>query len=146
MNTGDKVYKGGLDNEYIRYFFPVYNAQIPDPQIGAPLLRSIPFYCVIANHDVHNKDKLGNPVADFDADPDSLAYYTNFYLPERTVLCLPAQLLSVGTGVASRHSKPALASGSRKWRTTPSIGVALTFSALIRICKLIRQMSAFRNG
>lgn len=81
MNTGDNVYEGGLDNEYGRYFFPVYNADVAGPRVGAPLLRSVPFYTVIANHDVHNKDAHGHPAANFDQDADSLAYYTNFHLP-----------------------------------------------------------------
>ena len=80
MNTGDNVYDGGLDNEYARYFFPVYNAPQAGPRVGAPLLRSVPFYTVIANHDVHRKAN-GGPVADFDKDPDALAYYTNMHLP-----------------------------------------------------------------
>ncbi len=81
MNTGDNVYEGGLDHEYARYFFPVYNADLAAPGIGAPLLRSIPFYTVIANHDVHGKTAEKHPVADFDADADSLAYFTNMHLP-----------------------------------------------------------------
>lgn len=81
MNTGDNVYESGLDNEYSRYFFPIYNADLSGPRIGAPLLRSIPFYSVIANHDVHDKDAAKNPAANFDAHPDSLAYYTNFHFP-----------------------------------------------------------------
>jgi hypothetical protein len=82
MNAGDNVYVNGLDNEYSRYFFPVYNADVPGPRLGAPLLRSVPFYTVMANHDVHAKDpETQRPCADFDADPDSLAYYTNFYFP-----------------------------------------------------------------
>ena len=44
MNTGDNVYEHGLDSEYIRYFFPIYNADVGSPQTGAPLLRSVPFY------------------------------------------------------------------------------------------------------
>ncbi len=81
MNTGDNVYEGGLVNEYARYFFPVYNANVADERVGAPLLRSVPFYTVIANHDVHDKDASGHPAADFDKSPDSLAYYTNMRLP-----------------------------------------------------------------
>lgn len=81
MNTGDNVYDGGLDNEYARYFFPVYNADAAGPRLGAPLLRSVPFYTVLANHDVHRRDAQKNPVADFGAEPDALAYYTNMHLP-----------------------------------------------------------------
>ncbi|HTB62549.1 MAG TPA: metallophosphoesterase [Opitutales bacterium] len=82
MNTGDNVYENGLDNEYGRYFFPVYNADEADPRVGAPLLRSVPFYTVIANHDVNGKDPATKaPCADFDTDVDSLAIYTNFHFP-----------------------------------------------------------------
>ena len=82
MNTGDNVYDGGLDNEYARYFFPVYNSSEAGPAVGAPLLRSVPFYTVIANHDVHSKDADKHPVADFSKDPDALAYYTAMSLPQ----------------------------------------------------------------
>lgn len=82
MNTGDNVYESGLDREYARYFFPIYNADNADPNVGAPLLRSIPFYTVIANHDVHHKDENGLPSADFDEAPDALAYYTAMHLPQ----------------------------------------------------------------
>ena len=81
MNTGDNVYESGLDNEYARYFFPVYNAEFAHPSMGAPLLRAVPFYTVIANHDVHGKDANGHPCADFDKTPDALGYYTNMHLP-----------------------------------------------------------------
>lgn len=81
MNTGDNVYEGGLDNEYSRYFFPVYNAETAGQRLGAPLLRAVPFYSVIANHDVHGKSLNGAPVADFDREVDSLAYFTNFHFP-----------------------------------------------------------------
>ena len=81
MNTGDNVYEGGQADEYERYFFPVYNADVAHPRVGAPLLRSVPFYTVIANHDVHDKDKAGHPVADFDKNPGSLAYFTSMSLP-----------------------------------------------------------------
>jgi hypothetical protein len=81
MNTGDNVYESGLDNEYARYFFPVYNAEQAGQRLGAPLLRSVPFYSVLANHDVNGKDEDRNPIADFDAQVDSLAYFTNFHLP-----------------------------------------------------------------
>lgn len=81
MNTGDTVYEGGLLNEYERYFFPVYNAETAGQRVGAPLLRSVPFYSVIANHDVHDKDPQKHPVANFDVNPDSLAYYMAWHYP-----------------------------------------------------------------
>ena len=81
MNTGDNVYETGQDDEYARYFFPVYNSDIASQEKGAPLLRSVPFYTVLANHDVAERDPQHRPVANFDKSPGSLGYYTNMYLP-----------------------------------------------------------------
>jgi hypothetical protein len=81
MNCGDNVYESGTDDEYQRYFFPVYNAEAAGPLVGAPLLRSVPFYTVIANHDVQDKDANGHEIADFKKNPDALAYYTAMHLP-----------------------------------------------------------------
>jgi len=81
MNAGDNVYDNGLDSEYARYFFNVYNADVPGPRIGAPLLRSVPFYSVLANHDATSHDGQKRNVADFDRHPDALGYYTNLHLP-----------------------------------------------------------------
>ena len=80
MNTGDLVYESGINDEFGRYFFPVYNADEAGPRIGAPLLRSIPLYTVIANHDLSGKTPDG-PGGDFAKFPDSLGYYTNMHLP-----------------------------------------------------------------
>jgi len=81
MNCGDNVYESGTEDEYQRYFFPVYNADVAGVRLGAPLLRSVPFYTVIANHDVQGKDPNGHEIADFTRNPDSLAYYTAMHLP-----------------------------------------------------------------
>ena len=81
VNTGDNVYEHGRDSEYVQYFYPIYNADAPDPKVGAPLLRSVPFYTVMANHDVPHKDAEKHPAADFDQDRDALAYYTAMHLP-----------------------------------------------------------------
>jgi len=78
MNTGDNVYDKGLDSEYARNFFPVYNADTTDPSQGAPLLRSVPFYTVLANHDLNEKHQT---VCDFDAARDVLGYYTAMHMP-----------------------------------------------------------------
>ncbi|MGC4045523.1 MAG: metallophosphoesterase [Armatimonas sp.] len=80
MNTGDNVYSSGLDHEYARNFFPVYNADVPSVEKGAPLLRSVPFYTVLANHDVTDRGPKG-ALCNFDIRPGSLAYYTHLHLP-----------------------------------------------------------------
>jgi len=100
MNTGDNVYQSGLDNEYARYFFPVYNSDVAGPGSGAPLLRSVPYYSVLGNHDVRNKTPDGGPAADFSLAADSLGFYTNFHFPlgpaslRNTPLLGPDALLS----------------------------------------------------
>jgi acid phosphatase type 7 len=81
MNTGDNVYEDGSDSQYARHFFPVYNAPLAGERVGAPLLASVPFYTIIANHDVHGKDEKKRPIADFKTTPDSLAYFTAMHLP-----------------------------------------------------------------
>lgn len=81
LNAGDNVYDSGLDTEYARYFFPVYNSPEADPAKGAPLLRAVPLYTVLGNHDVRGRDGSGQPMGDFDKNPGSLAYYTNMHLP-----------------------------------------------------------------
>jgi len=81
MNVGDNVYDAGRLSEYERYFFPVYNADVAQARVGGPVLRSVPFYTVLANHDVRGHDEKGNIAADFDKQPDSLAYYSSMHLP-----------------------------------------------------------------
>lgn len=81
VNTGDNVYEDGLCNEYTRYFFPIFNADNATPRTGAPLLRSIPFYTVLANHD-YNANADGGPVCNFDQDSDSLGYFQCMHLPQ----------------------------------------------------------------
>lgn len=81
MNTGDNVYDAGRNSDYERNFFPVYNSDKTGPEVGAPLLRSVPFYTVPANHDIPHRDANRHPIVDFDKDPDALAYYTAMHLP-----------------------------------------------------------------
>lgn len=50
--TGDIVYSQGRLSEYRRKYFPVYNADSAQPNLGAPLARSVPFVAAIGNHDV----------------------------------------------------------------------------------------------
>ncbi len=81
MNTGDNVYDAGRNSDYERNFFPIYNSDQTGLETGAPLLRSVPFYTVLGNHDVPHKDADHHPLADFDKDPDALAFYTAMHLP-----------------------------------------------------------------
>ncbi len=80
MNTGDTVYYEGRDSEYGRFFFPVYNATDAGARLGAPLMRSVPFYTVLGNHDLPGRPGAG-PSVDFDRYSDALGLFTNFHLP-----------------------------------------------------------------
>jgi hypothetical protein len=67
MITGDIVYGRGLVSEYRDKFWPIYNADEPSPNSGAPLLRSTLFVAAPGNHDIASRD-LGKT-------PDGLAYF-----------------------------------------------------------------------
>ncbi len=71
--TGDNVYSRGQVSEYLQKYFPFYNREDASPLKGAPLMRSIPFYLSIGNHDVAASD-----LAKY---PDGLACYYYFDLP-----------------------------------------------------------------
>ncbi|MBC7808619.1 MAG: metallophosphoesterase [Akkermansiaceae bacterium] len=81
VNTGDNVYENGLVGEYYRFFFPICNSDVAGPRQGAPLLRSVPFYTVLANHDVNGDTPENVSCLDFDRDPDAGGYYTCMHLP-----------------------------------------------------------------
>ncbi len=65
--TGDNVYTAGRVIEYQARFFPIYNAAEAAPDKGAPLLKSVPFYMLVGNHDVQ--------ASELDKYPDGLAYF-----------------------------------------------------------------------
>ncbi len=88
MNVGDNVYDRGLASEYTDRFLAVYNADTADPALGAPLLRSVRYYTVLGNHDIHNAK-----AASFDAARDSLGYYTAMHLPRNGPAPNPTPLL-----------------------------------------------------
>jgi 3',5'-cyclic AMP phosphodiesterase CpdA len=64
---GDIVYERGRVAEYRNYFWPVYNADEPAPDRGAPLLRSTLFLAAPGNHDTDTRDpeKMGGNLAYF---------------------------------------------------------------------------------
>ncbi|MBL7871693.1 MAG: metallophosphoesterase family protein [Cyclobacteriaceae bacterium] len=71
--TGDNVYQNGLAKEYITKFFPYYNSKTASKTLGAPLMKSIPFYLLLGNHDVFG--------ADLEKTNDGLAYFYYNDLP-----------------------------------------------------------------
>lgn len=64
---GDIVYTSGRISEYQTKFFPVYNADTASADVGAPLLRSVPFIGVVGNHDsvLTNFQRFGDALAFF---------------------------------------------------------------------------------
>jgi hypothetical protein len=70
---GDIVYPHGSIREYRAEFFPIYNADAPSPQAGAPLLRSTLFLACLGNHDVDGANLGGWS--------DGLAYFYLWALP-----------------------------------------------------------------
>ncbi|MFN2440266.1 MAG: metallophosphoesterase [Chitinophagaceae bacterium] len=73
LTTGDNVYSRGRVSEYLKNYFPYFNGTVSSPQTGAPLMRSVPFYSAIGNHDVY--------AADLATYPDGLAFFYYFDLP-----------------------------------------------------------------
>jgi acid phosphatase type 7 len=65
--TGDIVYGRGRISEYREKFWPVYNAEVASPLLGAPLLRSTLFVAAPGNHDIATRD--------LEKYPDGLAYF-----------------------------------------------------------------------
>jgi len=72
--TGDIVYSRGRVSEYQTNFWPIYNADQPDPLQGAPLLRKTLFTGAIGNHD-------SQALIDLALNPDPLAYYLYWSQP-----------------------------------------------------------------
>jgi hypothetical protein len=72
MIPGDIVYDNGRIAEYNKWVFPIYNCDEPDPEYGAPLLRSIPFFGGLGQHDT------GQPLDIFS---DCFAYYMVWSFP-----------------------------------------------------------------
>jgi hypothetical protein len=65
--AGDIVYSRGRISEYREKFWPVYNADVAAPTVGAPLLPSTLFIGVPGNHDIATRD--------LETYPDGLAYF-----------------------------------------------------------------------
>lgn len=77
--TGDIVYPFGRFSDYWARFYPVYNSDRPDPERGAPLLRSTTFIAAPGNHDL--SDTGHQPINDLTLFPDGLAYYYLWHQP-----------------------------------------------------------------
>ncbi len=89
LNTGDNVYTVASEGTYRDYFFPVLNSDTDSNETGAPLLRSLPYFITIGNHDVGSTGVSVNMLAD-NSSPrfsgnldggDALAHFNNFYYP-----------------------------------------------------------------
>ncbi len=70
---GDLVYNAGLYDEYLKKYFPVYNADSASAETGAPIIRSILTIGILGNHDIALRPTV--PYTDLTLTPDALAYY-----------------------------------------------------------------------
>jgi hypothetical protein len=71
---GDIVYSSGRVSQYLHHFWTSYNdVAAPSATVGAPLMRSIPFYPVIGNHDA--------TAARLPETPDALGAFYFFHGP-----------------------------------------------------------------
>jgi hypothetical protein len=70
---GDIAYKRGRVSEYLRKYFPFMNAERSSPNAGAPLLRMIPSFSCLGNHDYGRPDLIDVP--DLDDFPDLFGYF-----------------------------------------------------------------------
>ena len=71
FTAGDIVYSRGRISEYREKFFPIYNADMADPVVGAPLGRSTLFIAAPGNHDTATSDLALYP------DAQAYFYYWN---------------------------------------------------------------------
>lgn len=101
--TGDNVYSRGRVSEYLKNYFPYFNGTETSSAKGAPLIRSVPFYVVVGNHDVAASNLVTYP--------DGLAYFYYFDHPlnapafKRTVTArgTPEQLAAFKKATGSRY-------------------------------------------
>jgi len=70
---GDIAYKRGRVSEYLLKYFPFMNAERSSPNAGAPLLRSIPSFACMGNHDYGRPDLIDVP--NLDDFPDLFGYF-----------------------------------------------------------------------
>ena len=71
--TGDVVYPNGRLSDYRRHFFPIYNAEEASATTGAPIMRTIPTWTVVGNHDTGTTSRA--TVRDLVRFPDGLAWF-----------------------------------------------------------------------
>ncbi|MHB2017695.1 MAG: metallophosphoesterase [Candidatus Xenobia bacterium] len=89
LETGDNVYNRGSDGGYADFWMPVWNSDVADGEHGAPLIRSVPVYVALGNHDMGGEGTRVNLYADDTAGPfsgkldggDALAYFNVFRFP-----------------------------------------------------------------
>lgn len=70
---GDIAYKRGRVSEYLLKYFPFFNAERSSPLLGASLLRSIPSFACLGNHDYGRPDLIDVP--DLDDFSDLFGYF-----------------------------------------------------------------------
>jgi hypothetical protein len=88
LNTGDNVYNQGAESSYRDYWFLVWNADKDSNDTGAPLIRRLPNFIVVGNHDTGGSgdfvnmlggDGISGPFNGATEGGDALAYFNGYY-------------------------------------------------------------------
>jgi hypothetical protein len=138
LNTGDNVYTNGAEGSYRDYWMPVWNSDTDSNEMGAPFIRSIPFFIVVGNHDTGatgvNVNMLGGDNAGrFSGNTDggdAMAYFNNYYFPLNGPVGVDQEFTWTGDSVADNgmffslagksYTSPAAIKGYRDSTTVDS--------------------------
>ena len=101
---GDIIYDSGRISEYRQKFFPVYNADTPSADIGAPLLRSTLFIAAPGNHDI--------ALTNFQRYADALAYFLYWDQPLNGFVPSADSHAAVHTLTGNLEAQPAFLAAS----------------------------------
>ena len=95
---GDIVYSSGRISEYRTKFFPTYNADQASPEVGASLLRSVPFIAAPGNHDTALNNYLRFP--------DALAYFLYWDQPLNGPIAVPGSVKTSHVLTGNSEAQP----------------------------------------
>jgi acid phosphatase type 7 len=105
--AGDIVYGAGRIEEYRLKYFPVFNSDQANENVGAPLIRSVPFIAAPGNHDTAR----GN----FARFGDAMAYFLYWDQPlNGPIAAVGAKSAPVIEGNSNESAKPDFLAGAKE--------------------------------